>query len=212
MIRQNKLKILVTTLITLFPVITGCIIWDMLPETLAVHFGSDNAANGWESKAFTVFGIPVILALLHLLCVFITASDPKQKNIGKKSVELMFWIVPAVSLLESSVIYVNALGVGVNVGFVCKIFMGILLIVIGNILPKAKQNYSFGLKLPWTLNDSENWNRTHRLAGWCMVIAGIVTLSSSFFNNSLILFTVIVLAVAVPVIYSFVYYKRNKRN
>ena len=52
--------------------------------------------------------------------------------------------------------------------------IGMLFIIIGNYMPKARQSYTIGIRIPWTLDNEENWNRTHRLAGWLWMISGIV--------------------------------------
>lgn len=209
MLKQNKWKILLTTLVILIPMLIGCLLWKQLPSTMPTHWGVNNEANGFSSKAFAVFGIPTILAALHLFCILITAADPKQKNIGAKPLGLVFWIIPSLTLVIFFLLYANALGQAVNIAFVVNLFMGLLFILLGNLIPKAKQNYTFGLKLPWTLNDPENWNRTHRFAGWCMVLAGIVILLTAYWHNPWIFFGVVFLAVLAPVVYSFIYYKRH---
>lgn len=211
MLKQNKLKILISSLITLIPVLTGCILWNRLPDTVATHFDTSSAANGWSSKPFAVFGIPVIMVGLHLLCLFLTSVDPKYKNIGKKPLGIVFWIIPTTTLVMYSVIYGIALGIALDVSFVCCLLIGIFFIVLGNVLPKAKQNYTFGVKVPWTLNDTENWNRTHRLAGWCMVIAGIVITATSFWHNLWVLIGVLAAAAVIPIVYSYTYYKHGQK-
>ena len=211
MIKQNKLKTVISTIIILLPILVGVILWDKLPETIATHFGVDNAADGWSSKGFTVFGIPLIMAALHLFCLVVTSLDPKYKNIGKKPLGMVFWIIPSVSLVVMSVIYAMALGVKINVGFVVLLLMGVIFIVMGNVMPKAKQNYTFGIKIPWTLNDEDNWNKTHRLAGFCMVIAGVVTLLTAFLQTPFILIPTLILALAVPMIYSYIHYKKHNK-
>ena len=87
--------------------------------------------------------------------------------------------------------------------------MGLMLLVVGNYLPKCRQNYTVGIKVPWTLASKENWDATHRLAGKLWVAGGVVILLLAIqpwipaFPMSL----VIMLAVTfVPMIYSFVYY------
>ena len=152
MLKENKWKILITTLIVLLPILVGCILWDRLPDTIATHFGVDNEPNGWNSKTFAVFGLPGVMAALHLFCLIATSVDPKQKNIGKKALGIVFWIMPATSLIMCTMTYAVALGVQVDVGFVAILFIGLLLIVLGNRMPKAKQNYSFGIKTPWALD------------------------------------------------------------
>lgn len=212
MLKENKWKIIITTLIILIPMLVGCALWNKLPDTIATHFGIDNELNGWSSKAFTVFGLPGVIAVLHLFCLIATSVDPKQKNIGKKSLEIVFWICPAISLIMCTLTYAIALGIRVDVGFVVILFMGLLLIVLGNVMPKAKQNYSFGIKTPWALDDPENWSRSNRLGGWCMVIAGVVIVLTSFLKNPWILVPAFILGAVVPMVYSYVYYKRNHRD
>ncbi|MBQ8869139.1 MAG: SdpI family protein [Oscillospiraceae bacterium] len=211
MIKQNKLKTVISTLAILLPIFVGLILWDKLPETIATHFGIDNNANGWSSKGFAVFGIPLVMAALHLFCLVVTSLDPKHKNIGKKPLGMVFWIIPSVSLVVMSVIYAMALGVNINVGFVCLLLIGALLVVMGNLLPKAKQNYTFGIKVPWALDDEDNWNKTHRLAGFCMVIAGLITLLTAFLQNPFIFFPVIAAALVVPIAYSYIHYKKHSK-
>ena len=199
-------------MITLIPMFIGCLLWRKLPDTIATHFGPDNTANGWSSKGFAVFGIPAFMVFIHLLCLAVTSTDPKFKNIGGKPLGLMFWVCPSISLLVGTVIYAMALEAPMNVGFICQLFFGILFIVIGNYLPKCKQNYSFGIKIPWTLNDTENWNRTHRLAGWCMIFAGVIIAATSFLHEPWILFVTLVLSLAIPIVFSYNYHKRHKEE
>ena len=211
MIKQNKLKTVISTIIILLPILVGVILWDKLPEKLATHFGVDNAADGWSSKPFAVFALPLIMAALHLFCLVITSLDPKYKNIGKKPLGMVFWIIPSVTLVVMSLTYAIGLGIKIEVGFVVLLLMGVLFIVMGNIMPKAKQNFTFGLRLSWTLNDEDNWNKTHRLAGFCMVIAGVVTLLTAFLQNPFIFFPVIAAALVIPIVYSYIHYKKHNK-
>lgn len=212
MLKENKWKILITTLIILLPILVGCILWDRLPDTIATHFGVDNEPNGWNSKAFAVFGLPGVMAALHLFCLIATSVDPKQKNIGRKALGIVFWIIPATSLIMCTMTYAIALGVQVDVGLVAILFIGLLLIVLGNMMPKAKQNYSFGIKTPWALDDPENWSRSNRVGGFCMVIAGVVLVLTSFLKNPWILIPAFILGAVVPMVYSYVYYRRHRKE
>ena len=204
----NKKLLIITTIITLLPVAFGLIFWEQLPAEIATHFGGENEPNGWSSKAFTVFGIPAIMAAMHILCLVVTAADPKRKNISEKAMNIVYWILPAVSLFMMGSVYAFALGAEVNIGMICCVLMGILFIVLGNYLPKAKQNYTFGVKTPWALDSEENWNRSNRLAGWIFVICGIV-----FIINAFLLWEWLVLAVVpaalIPVIYSYILYRKG---
>lgn len=212
MLKQHKYKIIITTLITLVPMLIGCILWSRLPNQIATHFGADTAANGWSSKGFTVFGIPAFLAMIHVICLFATSKDPKFKDMGSKAFGITFWIVPSISLLVETIIYSMALGAEIDIGFFIRLFFGILFIVLGNLLPKTRQNYSLGLKVPWTLRDEENWSRTHRLAGWLMVLAGLIITATAYVQTVWIFFSVLAASVFIPTIYSYVYDKKHHRN
>ena len=72
MIRQNKKMILFTSVITLLPIFIGMFLWKQLPDSIATHFGGNNQPDGYSSKAFAVFGLPLILLAVHLVCVVAT--------------------------------------------------------------------------------------------------------------------------------------------
>lgn len=206
MIKRNKNTLILTSIIILLPIIAGIILWNKLPDTMAIHFGADNAPNGFGNKIFTVLGMPVILLLLQIFCAVVTAMDPKRQNISDKIYTLVLWIVPVVSIICSVAIYSYNLGIKGNVSFYAGIITGLIFIIIGNYLPKARQNYTIGIKLPWTLANEENWNKTHRLAGVIWIIVGIILMLLSFtglIGNEYILLSLILIAVIIPSVYSF---------
>ncbi len=204
----NKKLLFITTIIILLPIVIGLILWEQLPAEMATHWGFDNQPNSWSSKGFTVFGIPGIMAALHVFCLVATYADPKKNNIGGKAIGIVYWIIPAVSLVVTSFTYIYALGTEVNIGMICCLLIGILFVVLGNYLPKAKQNFTFGYKIPWTLYSEDNWNKTHRLAGWLMVACGFVFIVNAFVLSKWVFFVCLV-AIVVPIIYSFILYKKG---
>ena len=82
--KEYRGKIIITSIITLLPMIVGLVLWNKLPETIATHWGLSNEPNGWSSREMVVFGIPVILTFFHLIAVVGTTLDPQKKNISKK--------------------------------------------------------------------------------------------------------------------------------
>ena len=204
----NKKLLVITTIIILLPIVIGLVFWEQLPAEMATHWGTDNEPNGWTGKAFTVFGIPGIMAALHIFCLIVTYADPKKSNIGEKAMGIVYWILPAVSLAVMSATYAYALGMNVNIGMICCLLMGIIFIALGNYLPKAKQNFTFGYKSPWTLSSEDNWNKTHRLAGWLMVICGFLFIINAFVLSEWVLLACFIAAV-VPMIYSYILYRKG---
>lgn len=212
MIKKNKMMIILTSVVTLLPMLIGLIIWKELPDPIATHFGMDGTANGWSSKTFTVFGLPAILLAAHLICVFVTAADPKHQNISNRMFSIILWIVPVCSVLCGIGIYADALGIKLNAGTISNVFMGVLFLVIGNYLPKSRQNYTVGIKIPWTLEDGDNWNRTHRLAGWLWILCGMVFFLNIVVRSSWLILAAIVIAAGVPTLFSLALYLRKKNQ
>lgn len=214
--KEYRKLIIATTLITLLPILLGLILWNRLPDTVAVHWSADGQADGWAGKAYAVFGLPCLLAAIHLFAVLFTLNDPRRKNINKKPLMLVFWLIPVLSLVTNGIVYLTAMGADIDVFVICFVLIGIVFIVFGNYMPKLQQNYTVGIKMPWTLNSTENWNRTHRLGGRLFIVGGILMILGGFSGGvlgeegSLILvFGIILLCAVIPCIYSFWLFRRG---
>lgn len=210
MIKKNLPKLIITSLVTLIPIVVGLILWNKLPEQVPVHWDINGAVDGYTSKTQAVFLMPLVLVAFHWICVVGTSLDPKKQNINDKMFTLVLWIIPVISLLCNSMVYATALGHKISVEVIMPLFIGVLFIIIGNYMPKCKQSYTMGIKLPWTLNDEENWNKTHRMAGFLWVIGGIVIMATAFLGAFWLFFVVLIPMVVVPFVYSYLLYKKNK--
>ena len=215
-VKKYKATIIITSLITLLPILLGLIIWNKLPDQIATHWGADGQADGYSGKAFAVFGMPCILAVLQLFVSFITLNDPKRRNIHKKPLTLVLWVIPVMSLITNGITYGVALGMEINVGIIVSILIGILFIILGNYMPKLQQNYTVGIRVPWTLNSTENWNRTHRLGGKMFILGGFLLIISGFLGSVMgdygifvALIVIVVICAGVPAAYSFWLFKRG---
>ena len=212
MLKNNKLKLVISSATILIPVIIGLILWNKLPTQMPVHWDINGNVDGYTSKAFAVFILPCILLILHLLCMIVTSTDKKNKEQNEKVFSLIFWIVPMISVLCCSMMYAFALGKIVNVSTFVSILLGVIFIIVGNYMPKCKQNKTIGVKIKWTLENEENWKATHRLCGKLWVAGGFATFLCIFLPKNIEhILTVIILVVVVivPFIYSYLYSKRK---
>ena len=133
----NKRTVILTTIVALLPIAAGLILWDQLPDQLAIHFNAANEPDNWASKPFAVVGMPAIIAAIHVLCLFVTAHDPKNQNMTGVMKTLALWICPFISWLCAGMTIGYALNAVHNIGMVVCVFLGILFMVIGNYLPKC---------------------------------------------------------------------------
>ncbi|MBO5852206.1 MAG: SdpI family protein [Clostridia bacterium] len=212
MFKEHKFKIIISSIITILPIFFGLAMWDRLPEKIATHWGPDGNPDGYSGKLTAVVLLPLLVLAIHLLCIFFTSLDKKNSGQNKKVFGFIFWICPAVSLVTSSFTYMQAFNVKFSVGSICIALMAVLFIIIGNYMPKCKQNYTIGIKIPTTLNSEENWNATHRLAGIVWVICGVLLLPGIFLPKNFLPWMLIATlpAVLIPVIYSIIYDKKHK--
>ena len=209
MIKKNLKILIITSVAILLPLVAGIILWERLPEQIPSHWDINGNVDGWTSKDMSVFGFPALMLLLHWVSIFVTTSDPKRQNHSQKLLGLVFWLIPAISIFLSALTYSVAMDNEVHVEKIVPVILGVLFVFIGNYMPKCKQNYTVGIKLPWTLNSEENWNKTHRLAGWIWVAGGLIIAFSGFFNLLPIVIAVSVMMVAVPIVYSYVLHRKN---
>lgn len=206
----SKKIIIITSVLTILPMIFGLVRWDQLPDSMPTHFGADGTVNDWSDKHFAVFGLPLILLGVHLLCLFARKTDPKSKNYSEKMFGLMVWLIPVLSVFANGIMYTSALGNEMDISLLVMLFVAVLFIIVGNYLPKCKCNYTMGIKLPWTLADENNWNATHRLAGYVWMIGGLVLLINAFvFQTSVLFIAVVMLMLLVLPVYSYMYYCRH---
>ncbi len=209
MMKDKKLLIIITTLLIFIPTVVGLIYWDQLPIQIPTHWNADGEVDRYSGKAFVVFGMPAIMAALHLFCVISTAMDPKEKGISKKAIGLVLWIIPVMSTVVCFASFGTALGMEIDIVFVLCMLMGVLFIALGNYMPKTRQNFTFGIKTPWAIMDEENWNKTNRFGAWCMVGAGIVCFINAWIGSPWGLLAIIPAALA-PMLYSYYLYKKGK--
>ncbi|MCD7955990.1 MAG: SdpI family protein [Lachnospiraceae bacterium] len=210
MIKKYRRVIFLTGIVTLLPMLVGILFWSRLPEQMPIHYGVSGEVDGYSGRIFAVFGLPLFLLAVHLFCSFVTLLDPRQKNISSKMLTLVFWICPLASWFSAVLVYSTALGIRMDVLKAVDIFMAVLLLALGNYMPKCRQNYTVGIKLPWTLADPENWNRTHRLGGWLFVLAGLFWLLDIFIGIFWVPLAATFLAALIPCAYSLGLYLRRK--
>lgn len=191
-----------------------------MPETVPTHWGADGSVNGWSSKGSTIFMGAIMPFLMLALLFAVPFFDPRGASYNRfKGIYQGFsaaftvfmivtaWLTPATALglIPESGSLVNTLIFG---------FFGLLLVGLGVAMPHIEPNYTFGVRIPWTLADPENWRRTHRFAGPVFVVMGVVTIASAFLASAAPELTLIVLliallgGVALVTLYSFLLWKK----
>ena len=193
---------IITSIICLIPFFISIIFYKSLPDQVATHFGFNGMPDGYSSKMFAAFGLPLIMLVINFISNFTIDNDPKRANASKRIKIIGKWTVPILSVLMQSSIIANAVGIKINISMYVSIGLGILIMIIG------KQNYTVGIKTPWTLNNEEVWNKTHKISGYLWVIGGFIITISSFIGFESIMLVVLIIIAFVPIVYSYILYKK----
>ena len=212
MIQKNKGKLILSSVILLVPMVVGLLLWNRLPGQMPIHWNASGEIDDWGSKAAVVFLLPLFLLAIHWLCIGITCLDPKNKDMTAKMMGLVVWVCPFISLVVMTLTYAAALGYNLSVEILMPLLLGAMFLVMGNYLPKCKRNYTIGIKVSWALDDEENWNATHRFAGKVWVLGGAVMMATSVFGNVILLPVITLVMASVPVVYSYLYYRKHKKE
>ena len=214
MLKKYRKTLIIATIIILLPVLAGLILWNRLPERFPIHFNTAGEVDGWSSRAFGVFGLPLILVAFQWLCGLGSLKmDPKAQNLEGKVFGLVLWIIPVLSVVMNAMVYCTALGMDMNVQIVMPLLIGLLMVIIGNWLPKCTQTYTLGIKLPWTLADETNWNRTHRFAGPVWVVCGMVIMVCGLIGGAFlwVMPVAFVVMIAAPTLYSYLLFRKAQK-
>jgi len=208
---KNKMMLLATTIVCLAPMALGAVYYSELPQRMAIHFDAAGVPDNYASKAFVCFGLPALMALVNLIVHVVLDSDPKRAGGSQVMITIGKWSIPIICAILMPVTIFYALGRNVNIATIVPICVGLLFIAIGNYLPKCRQNYTVGIRLPWTLASEENWRRTHRLGGVTFIISGIVMVVSGFSSKIATgsIAAVSALTLVAPAAYSYSMYKRG---
>ena len=201
MTQRNKIHFILSFFVLLAPVLIGL----FLKERLSAALGGGGV--------WMIILLPLFFFILHILCVGSMLYEKHKHNQSDKIVNVAIWISPAISAFVSYFTFSVVLGVGMPSFKLLYVIFGVLFILMGNYMPKAKRNHFFGVKTHFTLASDDIWMRTHRLAGKTGVITGILFFPCLFLPEKPVFLIVAILSGAfvisfVPMIYSFVLYKK----
>ena len=191
--------------------------WNTIPETIALHFNLKGEVDRYGSKneliTMTLI-LTVLNVIVYLLLPQVYRIDPKRYAVENKS--RLHRIAFAVSVFIAAVvcllIYSSIHG---NIEFSSRFILagvGLLFAIVGNYMYNIKPNYFAGIRLPWTLNNNENWKKTHLLGGKLMFAGGlliaVICLFASFYLSMITLFGILFLIIIITCIYSYNLYKK----
>lgn len=158
-------------------------VYRRLPARVPIHWNLHGVVDGWAGPLRAALLLPSLSLGVWLLLVALPRIDPRRENYAKFRGSYDLVIAATITMLVALHVMVLAAGLGVSVPIarVTPVAIGALMVVLGNVLPRARPNWWFGIRTPWTLSNDRVWERTHRVGGYLMMLSGLVLILSALF-------------------------------
>lgn len=168
-------------LLILAAVVFSVIVYARLPERMPMHWGVHGEVNRYGSRAEGAFFMPGVMLLIWLLLRFLPRIDPRRANYEKfaDTYDLIVNSLVALFAVMHLALLGTALGWPISMARLVPALVGLQFVILGNALPRARPNWWFGIRTPWTLSNDRVWTRTHRVGGYLLAGAGLVLLLSA---------------------------------
>jgi len=205
-------------LIMLLPLIYLAIVWRYIPQTVPMHFDLNGKADDYGNKNELLMMTAILTGanmLGYIVILNVYKIDPKKYAAQNKErlQKIGFSVSLYLATVSAMIIYVISTNhVNLTMKFVF-VAMGLLFALIGNNMYNLKPNYFAGMRLPWTLENEDNWRATHHLAGRLWFFGGfVIALLALLLNQQWGIYStyfVVFVLVLIPVIYSYRYYRKS---
>ena len=195
-------------------VVASAVVYPRLPETIPTHWNMDGRPDGWSNRVFGVLITPVLLLAMWGFARVLPSIDPRGANYAKFG-DAFEAIIDSLMLflLGMHILLLRAgLGHPAPMQRVVPFGVGILLIVIGNLLPRARPNWFVGIRTPWTLSSDRVWEKTHRFGGRVFVAGGLlITIAALVWVQRVhvVLIAGVLIATSSVLVYSYLEWKRE---
>lgn len=191
-----------------------------LPETVPVHFNAEGIADQFGAKSSlwlhtsilstVAIGTYLLIRNLHKIDPKKTAKTSADTLNSLAIVILVFLTVINIMITYSAVNYPAKL----SITTVVLPAVGLLLSFLGYQMRTIQPNYFIGLRLPWTLEDDENWAATHQLAARLWIPGGLIiavtALTLPFFSAFIITMIITAAIVIIPTVFSYLFYRKKQ--
>lgn len=208
---NRRLADSLSILLVLFAFGFAAWMYPSLPEEIPTHWNAAGEVDDYTRKPLGVFVLPLTALGVFVLMKLIPVISPKgfRTDTFLDVVALFQFVLVAFMVAIGVVTLLYAAGADIDMTLFIAVAVGVLFVILGNYLGKVRKNFFIGIRTPWTLASDEVWARTHRLAAWLFTLAGLTMIGGAFLRVDLLV-TVVAALIAglVPVIYSFLLYRR----
>jgi uncharacterized membrane protein len=201
-------------LIILLSFLIGAYFYPSMPDKMASHWNMEGEVNGYISRFWGLFLLPLMSLALLLLFITIPKIDPLKKNIStfRKYFDMFVLMIMIFLFYTYSLTIIWNLGFRFDFSMVLIPALSGLFFYTGVLLENSKRNWFIGIRTPWTISSDRVWNRTHKVGGKLFKVAAVISLLGLFFERLSFFFLIIpVIVVAIyTIVYSYFEYQKKR--
>lgn len=212
---KNKFsyKIFAVTLIALAAAVYTFI---QANDEIIIHWDLNGNADGYAPKEIVLI-LPFLIPLIDGLIIWISQLDPRKNNMQKSAsgIQTVRFIVTAILFICTILTCIETLyPKTLNIEVIAPCFVGIMIMIIGNILPKIRSNYTIGIRNPWTLHSDIVWQKTQRFSGRLWFVCGIAVCLFSVMPSfsHLLMLAMIFFIIILPNLYAYYIYRKMRKE
>jgi len=210
---STKTSLTISFILIILAAIVGLLLSSQLPDPMPSHWNAAGQVDGYMSKFWGVWLMPLMTLGITLLLAAVPAIDPLRANIAQFRDLYNAFIVGFVVYM----LYVYGLTLAASLGWQFNMStmmlpaMGLLFIGISFLIKNARRNFFIGIRTPWTLSSDSVWEKTHRLGAKMFLGSGVVVLVSAFLgeNGIWLMMAALLVAAFVPIVYSYVLWRQE---
>lgn len=233
---KKKAAGIIMWIIAFIPLIITVILYGSLPEKVPMHFDINWNVDRYGHRSELIFACAAYLLMPLLFSVFIRGFERKAAGTEDEKAKAGFMsnvrVVTVIGIFTSLILTVTFICILIfmlktisNTGTALSydptrpivILMGILLMVIGNFLPKTRRNSIVGLKCGWTYYNDVTWQKSNRFAALLIMGLGAFTIAMvMIMPDALIVLFIMMglmfLIMIVSLVYAYRIYKEEIRK
>lgn len=208
----NKIYIIFPVLLILISFVLAIYFYPVLPPQIASHWGINGEVNGYTSKAFGLFFMPILSAFLLLLFIFLPKMDPYKKNFE----QFKNYYQNFINLIFIFFFYIYLITIAWNLGIrfnmiqILSPAFAALFYYAGVLMTHAKRNWFVGIRTPWTLSNEKVWDKTHKIGSKLFKIVAIISLLSLPFPTFSLYFILIPILFVTVFVFAYSYWEFRK--
>ena len=207
---MTKTKETIYKILTRLPLTVTLLSFLFMPDTVPVHFGINNQIDRWGSK-YELLILPLLIIVIGVMFLLTAKYLDKNEQNGSNNFNVCTTIGMAVLLMFNVLtyytLYISFMGfqdleaVQIDLFNLVAFLLGLVIVIIGNIMPKAKMNSLLGLRTKWSMSSEEAWKKSQRFGGYSAIITGLIMMVLSVvLNGSIGLFISILLLLAMGIV------------